>query len=540
MELALNLIETLPRPKAGGGTRPSDQPPRSFLPLLKEQLLRSPREAGAAPAADTRQGRYQPVDPGPESTPGAAVSWREADSGSAEQMLAGPVLEPAREAGGSCCEVPPGLLLELVPEVLAALIAAAGSPTGVLTEPVLVMTASSAEASAAAGHSRGTGLLGWMLEPGSQGLTARDRTAAAAGARLTSGSQPASIRDPAAAPRLEVQLAPFPEQLAGFQNGEKGQPGKSRQPLLDAARSPAAYPRQVLARITELLSALNGQPAAGPGRGQPPLPGIETKLGRQLEPLPGFDSDQPIAVAPAKAPLPPGVSELYQLLRGYLSDTSPAGARPPTAAGERRGEPPPTPLAPGPDGLSVAAAEKGSVAGLEAVPATAGPGAELPEGAGQPPDLREDSIPLPPLIRPVVAGIRKVSRGGRTEMSLQLKPESLGRLSLTVAVEDGRVTARLQAESHAVGRLIESSLGQLKQALQEQGLRLDRLEVAVGESSVQQDLGQQLSRQYQAPPDGSPPRLLMTAGMGEESIAYAIKRESAGRCWPNGHIDCLA
>ncbi|MDH7479733.1 MAG: flagellar hook-length control protein FliK, partial [Syntrophomonadaceae bacterium] len=150
------------------------------------------------------------------------------------------------------------------------------------------------------------------------------------------------------------------------------------------------------------------------------------------------------------------------------------------------------------------------------------------------------SIPLPPLIRPVVAGIRKVSRGGRTEMSLQLKPESLGRLSLTVAVEDGRVTARLQAESHAVGRLIESSLGQLKQALQEQGLRLDRLEVAVGESSVQQDLGQQLSRQYQAPPDGSPPRLLMTAGMGEESIAYATKRESAGRCWPNGHIDCLA
>lgn len=98
------------------------------------------------------------------------------------------------------------------------------------------------------------------------------------------------------------------------------------------------------------------------------------------------------------------------------------------------------------------------------------------------------------LVKQVEVGMRLIQREARTEMNIQLQPESLGKLNLKVAVENGLVTARLVAESQSVGRLIEGSLGQLKQALHEQGLRFDRIEVAVGESSVQPDLGQQFTR----------------------------------------------
>ena len=101
------------------------------------------------------------------------------------------------------------------------------------------------------------------------------------------------------------------------------------------------------------------------------------------------------------------------------------------------------------------------------------------------------------VLKPIIEGMRLVQRESRTEMSIQLQPESLGKLNLKVSVENGLVTAKLVAESQSVGRLIESSLGQLKQSLHDQGIRFDRIEVSVGDSSAQPDMGQQFSRQYQ-------------------------------------------
>ncbi|HOQ17097.1 MAG TPA: flagellar hook-length control protein FliK [Defluviitaleaceae bacterium] len=66
-----------------------------------------------------------------------------------------------------------------------------------------------------------------------------------------------------------------------------------------------------------------------------------------------------------------------------------------------------------------------------------------------------------------------------SEMSLQLKPDHLGKLSLKIVTERGIVTAQFMAENQAVKEIIEANFNQLKDALSEQGLEVKNLEVFV-------------------------------------------------------------
>lgn len=75
---------------------------------------------------------------------------------------------------------------------------------------------------------------------------------------------------------------------------------------------------------------------------------------------------------------------------------------------------------------------------------------------------------------------------GVTEMQIQLKPEVLGKLNLTISSENGQVTAKFNAESHIVKAIIEANLGSLKDALTQQGVKVDQLIVDVGTQTHQQ------------------------------------------------------
>ncbi len=66
-----------------------------------------------------------------------------------------------------------------------------------------------------------------------------------------------------------------------------------------------------------------------------------------------------------------------------------------------------------------------------------------------------------------------------SEMNIDLKPDSLGKLSIKVLVEDGLVTARFITDNHQVKQMLESNLTHLRQNLENQGLKVDRTEVEV-------------------------------------------------------------
>ncbi len=94
----------------------------------------------------------------------------------------------------------------------------------------------------------------------------------------------------------------------------------------------------------------------------------------------------------------------------------------------------------------------------------------------------------------VVESAKVVLQEGKSEMTLQLKPEHLGRLSVEIVTERGIMMARFEAESQQVKEIIESNLSLLKDALESQGLNVQGFSVSVGQQNAQRQAFQQSSR----------------------------------------------
>jgi len=86
---------------------------------------------------------------------------------------------------------------------------------------------------------------------------------------------------------------------------------------------------------------------------------------------------------------------------------------------------------------------------------------------------RQEEAVLPQIVQ----SIRLQTAQGSSEARVQLKPEHLGALNITLKVDQGQVTATIQASVAAVRQWIESHESSLRQALSEQGLELTRLVV---------------------------------------------------------------
>jgi flagellar hook-length control protein FliK len=75
----------------------------------------------------------------------------------------------------------------------------------------------------------------------------------------------------------------------------------------------------------------------------------------------------------------------------------------------------------------------------------------------------------------------------RGEISIDLKPDFLGRVRMQIHTENQQVTVRILTELPAVRDMIETGLVQLKSELQSHGLQVERIEVAVADDHRQRD-----------------------------------------------------
>lgn len=67
------------------------------------------------------------------------------------------------------------------------------------------------------------------------------------------------------------------------------------------------------------------------------------------------------------------------------------------------------------------------------------------------------------------------------ELELQLHPASLGNVNIQLTAKDGMITAQFTTQNEAVKAAIESQLVQLRTQFEEQGLKVDAVEVAVAD-----------------------------------------------------------
>ena len=75
-----------------------------------------------------------------------------------------------------------------------------------------------------------------------------------------------------------------------------------------------------------------------------------------------------------------------------------------------------------------------------------------------------------------------------TTVEMQLNPESLGRLVLTVTEKHGNVTAQIAASNEQVKEALQTQLVELRSTLQAQGIKVEAVEVTVATHEFEQNL----------------------------------------------------
>jgi len=97
-------------------------------------------------------------------------------------------------------------------------------------------------------------------------------------------------------------------------------------------------------------------------------------------------------------------------------------------------------------------------------------------------DTGQDSLrtqTLDQIVRKAVIYVRN----GQHEAKIDLKPEFLGHVRMQVTTENHQVTVKILTEFGFVKDMVENNIQQLKADLQQQGLNVDKLEVAVSSDS---------------------------------------------------------
>ena len=123
---------------------------------------------------------------------------------------------------------------------------------------------------------------------------------------------------------------------------------------------------------------------------------------------------------------------------------------------------------------------------------------EQAEPAAEVPQHPQTDYEIP---RQIVEQARLLRTLNDTQMIIRLKPEHLGELTLRVAVgSDGAVQASFHSDNAHVRSVIENSLVQLRQELNTQGIKVDRVGVYTGlaDGQMPQGQGQEAWQQHQA------------------------------------------
>ncbi|MCR4755723.1 MAG: flagellar hook-length control protein FliK [Lachnospiraceae bacterium] len=75
-----------------------------------------------------------------------------------------------------------------------------------------------------------------------------------------------------------------------------------------------------------------------------------------------------------------------------------------------------------------------------------------------------------------------------TEMEMQLHPASLGNVRVQVAAKDGVITASFTTENQQVKEVLEAQVIQLKEQMNEQGIKIEAVEVTVSSHAFERNL----------------------------------------------------
>lgn len=112
---------------------------------------------------------------------------------------------------------------------------------------------------------------------------------------------------------------------------------------------------------------------------------------------------------------------------------------------------------------------------------------EVKENVG----MTTDSAPSPENILKQLVDFVKIQTGKEmTQMEFELHPASLGTVNIQLATKGGVVTAQLSTENETVKHAIETHIADLRSNLEEQGIKVEAIEVTVSSHQMEKNLEQ--------------------------------------------------
>lgn len=100
----------------------------------------------------------------------------------------------------------------------------------------------------------------------------------------------------------------------------------------------------------------------------------------------------------------------------------------------------------------------------------------------------EDNGIADKIIKQITEDVKLYAKPDMTSLEIQLEPESLGKVSLTVASKAGAVTAQLAVQNEVAREAIESQMTTLKESLNNQGIKVEAIEVTLASKEFEQNL----------------------------------------------------
>ncbi|MCT4613038.1 MAG: flagellar hook-length control protein FliK [Clostridia bacterium] len=87
---------------------------------------------------------------------------------------------------------------------------------------------------------------------------------------------------------------------------------------------------------------------------------------------------------------------------------------------------------------------------------------------------------------------------GKTEMNMQLRPESLGKVMVKLISESGNMSAKMTVETTEAKNIIEANIIKFKENLESQGIKVNDIEVSVQTNTEQNDDMRRFNRENQS------------------------------------------
>lgn len=116
---------------------------------------------------------------------------------------------------------------------------------------------------------------------------------------------------------------------------------------------------------------------------------------------------------------------------------------------------------------------------------------KLSESVQQTGQVEMDSVErlqqMQDIVNQVVEKIKVTLSSDSTSMEMQLNPENLGKVNVSLVSKNGQMTATFIVENQLAKEALESQMTTLRENLNEQGIKVDAIEVMVAEQGLSQD-----------------------------------------------------